>query len=151
MKELNLLESMWGPKVRRKTKLIVPLVTYENNRGSLNNKNWAYNVSYAFRDALDIKYELRVQNKISSMEWTQGPILSFKQGDVFHSKAGDKMIQVRFANQMGWDANNNKMYQGSVVFSEFLHNGNLFNKSIDRTVTQMQFLQLLISGHCSDN
>ena len=142
---------MWGPKVRRKTKLIVPLVTYENNRGSLNNKNWAYNVSYAFRDALDIKYELRVQNKISSMEWTQGPILSFKQGDVFHSKAGDKMVQVRFANQMGWDANNNKMYQGSVVFSEFLHNGNLFNKSIDRTVTQMQFLQLLISGHCSDN
>lgn len=146
MNKLDHLKSMWGPKAKRKTDLIVPQVTYEDGQGSLNNDLWAFNVTYAFRDALDIKYEERKKNKKPYMVWTQGPILSFKEGDVIHSKDGKRSVQVRFANQMGWDANKEEMYPGSVVYSEYAVSGNSLSKAGEHTCTQMQFLQLLISG-----
>lgn len=145
MKALNHLKSMWGQKVRRKTDLIVPEVTYQDGEGSLNNESWAFNVSYAFRDALDIKYEERKKNKQPYMTWTQRPLLSFKEGDFLHSADGKRAVRVRFANQMGWDASKGEMYQGSVVYSEYAESGNSLSKCSERTCTQMQFLQLLIS------
>ena len=137
---------MWGPKVKRKTDLIVPQVTYEDGQGSLNNDSWAFKVTYVFRDALDIKYEERKKNKEPYMVWTQGPILSFKDGDMIHSKDGNRSIQVRFANQMGWDATKEEMSPGSVVYSEYAVSGNSHSKLGEHTCTQMQFLQLLIHG-----
>jgi hypothetical protein len=146
MKELNHLKSMWGEKVRRRTDLIVPEVTYKDGQGSLNNEYWAFSVPYAFRDALDIRFEERKKNRQSYMTWTQGPILSFKEGDFFHSADGKRAVQVRFAHQMGWDASKGEMYQGSVVYSDYSVSGNSLSKRSEHTCTQMQFLQLLISG-----
>ena len=146
MNELNHLKSMWGPKVKRKADLIVPKVSYEDGQGSLNNDSWAFNVTYAFREALDIKYEERKKNNRLYKVWTQGPIISFKEGDILHSKDGKRSVQVRFAQQMGWDANKEQMYQGSVVYSTYDVSGDSLTKAREHTCTQMQFLQLLIYG-----
>jgi hypothetical protein len=146
MNELEYLKSLWGPKAKRKTDLIVPQITYENNEGSLNNESWAYNVSYAFREALDIRLEQRMRNSVPYKIWTQGPLLSFKDGDLIHSQDGKKSVQVLFAREMGWDSIKEEMYQGSVVYTEFGLSGNSLTKRSEHTCTQMQFLQLLIFG-----
>jgi hypothetical protein len=146
VKELVYLKSMWAHKVRRKTELIVPEVTYHNNQGSLNNESWAFKVPYAFREALDIKFEQRKKNKKPYMVWTQGPILSFKDGDLIHTKDGKRAVQVQFASQMGWDPITDEMYQGSVVYYEYDTSETSPIKTNEYTCTQMQFLQLLITG-----
>ncbi len=75
MDELILLRNIWGSRRKelkngepakkivflRKVELIVPRISYENGKGNLHNDHWAYQVSYAFREALDIKYEERTQ------------------------------------------------------------------------------------------
>ena len=63
MEELEYLKSLWSRKIKRKTKLIVPEVKYQNLKGSLNNENWKFKVPYAFREALDIKFEQRMKDK----------------------------------------------------------------------------------------
>lgn len=147
MNELNHLRSMWAANVKRRTELIVPQITYDGQENSLNNDSWAFKVHYSFRDALDIKYEERKKDKKPYMIWTQGPILSFKEGDLIHSKDGHRAVQVRCATQMGWDSERAEMYQGSVSYSEFIVSGNSVSKlNKDESCTQMQFLQLLISG-----
>lgn len=146
MSELEQLKSMWAAKVKRTTNLIVPKVTHDGNDGSLNNDSWAFKVTYAFRDALDIKYEERKKNKKPYMVWTQGPVLSFKEGDLVYSKDSTRAVQVRVANRMGWDSAKGEMYQGSVVYSLFTVSGGPFSKLGERSCTQMQFLQLLIQG-----
>ena len=146
MTELEHLKSMWSTKTKRSTKLIIPQVTYKNSIGSLNNDNWFFHVPYAFREALDIKFEERKKDKKSYMVWTQGPIISFKEGDILHSKDKNQTIQIRFANQMGWDTSKEEMYQGSVVYSEYTTSNNTLIKQAEHSCTQMQFLQLLING-----
>jgi len=146
MKELDLLKSMWAPKVKRKTELIVPKITYSGMHGSLNNGHWKYRVPYAFRDSLDIKYEKRMKDKIPYMVWTQGPILSFKEGDLLTARDGKKSVQVQYANQMGWDTSKNQMHEGSVVYDEFDINNGKCTKIQRITCSQMQFLQILIYG-----
>ena len=144
MNELEHLKSMWCEKVKRSTKLIVPDVTYENMVGSLNNAHWAFKVPYAFREALDIKYEQRIKGKESHKIWTQGPILGFKEGDLLHSKNSTKAVQVQFANPMGWDKQNNEMFQGSVYYTEYKISDSKYTETQRKTSNQMLFLQLLI-------
>ena len=146
MNELEHLRSMWAAKVKRKTELIVPQVTYIGRGGSLNNDAWAFKVPYAFRDALDIKYEERKKDKKPYMVWTQGPLLSFNEGDLLRSKDGLRAVQIRISNPMGWDSTKNEMYQGSVVYSDYAVSNKLFSKFNQDTCTQMQFLELLIRG-----
>ena len=146
MNELEHLRSMWAAKAKRKTELIVPQVTYDGQEKSLNNDSWVFKVPYSFRDALDIKYEERKRDKKPYMVWTQGPLLSFKEGDLIRSKDERRAVQVRFATQMGWDSGKAEMYQGSVVYSDFAVSGNSFSKLNENSCTQMQFLQLLIFG-----
>lgn len=146
MNELTLLKSMWAEKIKRKTDLIVPRVTHDGKEGSLNNESWAFTVPYAFRDALNIAYEERKKDKKPYMVWTQGPILSFKEGDLVHSKDGCRAVQISFARPMTWDSAKNAMHQGSVVYSEYVLSGNAYSKLHERSCSQMQFLQLLIQG-----
>lgn len=103
-------------------------------------------MGFGFRDALDIKYEERRRNKKPYMIWTQGPILSFKEGDMIHSGDKKRTLQVRYANQMGWDESKSEMNQGSVFYSAYTTSNNEIAKIGDHTCTQMQFLQLLIAG-----
>jgi len=147
MELLDHLESMWAKKVKRKVPTI-PIVSYDTelSAGSLNNDDWYFKVPYAFREALDLKYEERKKNKKGYMVWTQGPVLSFKDGDSFTAKDNKTAVQVQFSNPMGWDSAKDEMYQGSVVFDEFTINNNQFSKIKQHSCSQMEFLKTLISG-----
>ena len=147
MQILEHLESMWASKIKRKT-LTVPKVNYDSKLtiGSLNNDNWYFKVPYAFRGALGLKFEERKKNRKGYMVWTQGPILSFKNGDTFTSKNGNRGLQVQFASRMGWDSEKNEMYLGSVVFKEFTVDGNNFTEINQHDCNQIEFLDILISG-----
>lgn len=146
MDQLDHLRSMWGPAIKRSTKLIVPKVTYEESSGSLNNDDWVFNVPYAFRDALDIKYEQRKKRKEANMVWTQGPILRFKEGDTLTSKDKALMVQVKFANPMGWDESKHEMNQGVVLYELYEIARNQIKKISRENCSQMHFLAELIGG-----
>ena len=146
MNELEHLRSMSGGKIRRKTELIVPSVTYSGMEGSLNNEAWAFSVPYAFRDALDIKYEERKKNKQSYMVWTQGPLLRFRDGDMLHTKDQTRTVQVDTATPISWEKKKGGMYQGSVAYSEYSPASAPYKKLASYSCTQMQFLALLIYG-----
>jgi hypothetical protein len=157
--ELEYLCSLWEKankqetgepycKVSRAIKLIVPEVTYypKEMAGSLNNDHWAYDVSYAFRDALDIKFEQRMKNKKPYMVWTQGPLINFTKGDWIHSKCGQKSLQVQFSSGMGWDPTILQMYNGIVNFDRFNKKDGSWIKTSSESLDQMEFLEMLIMG-----
>lgn len=153
--ELLHLRSLWPRhdkkknawvRVPRSTELIVPRVEFAGGQGHLQNEHWAYVVDYPFSDAIDIKFEQRVQGDKSWMVWTQGPLLRFGVGDILHRRDRKGMVQVQFATPMGWDAQTNDMYQGAVVYDEFSSDGGTFKPKRRVSATQMQFLGLLITG-----
>lgn len=127
---------------------VVPRVTWNSEAmtGSLNNEHWEFNVSYAFRDALDLRYIERIRDKKKVNLWTQGALLSFKEGDLITSRCKSKTLQVKLANPMGWDADNNEMYYGSVTFKFYGAEGGGFNCIYEKNVTQLEFLEMLIKG-----
>lgn len=146
MNELKHLISMWSPKVKRKTDLIIPEVTYSELEGTLNNCSWVFNVSFAFRSALDIKYEQRKKDKKAYMVWTQGPLIGFKEGDLIHSQDGLRALQVRIAKPISWDIEKKEMYQGYLLFDELKFSNSVVFEIKQYTCTQMQFLEILIYG-----
>ena len=150
MHELELLETMWnGPRAERKTELISVLhLDAEDSVGKIKNDAWIFNVTHAFRDSLDIKYEERKKNKKSYHLWTQGPIISFKQGDFIHSHCGERALQISFSSPMGWDTNKKEMYQGKVTYTEFSIENKKYSEVQEKSCSQMQFLKTLISGDC---
>ncbi len=139
MNELEHLRSMWASKTKRKTQLIVSQVTYDGREGSLNNDSWVFKVHFSFRSALDIKYEERKRDKKPYMVWTQGSLLSFKEGDLLHSKDRCRAVRVQFARQMGWDSEKEEMYQGSVDYSDYVVSGNAFSKLNDHSLHKCNF------------
>lgn len=147
MKEIKLLRSMWSPKVRRETDLIVPQITLSEKGNSLNNDFWAFKVTFAFRNALDIKYEERKKDKEPYLIWTQGPFLNFKEADLIHSQDESRALQVQVATPVVWDFEKNEMYQGRVSYIEYVITNELFSKVNEQVCTQMQFLELLIKGN----
>jgi hypothetical protein len=126
----------------RKVELIVPRITYENGRGNLHNDHWAYQVPYAFREALDIKYEERFKETQPYSVWTQGCLLNFLVGDMFKSIHGEPCLQIKDADPMSFDEKNDVLYEGNVTYERF------FEKGIIEpiTVSQMEFLKILIYG-----
>jgi hypothetical protein len=135
-------ESIKQVGIPRSVELIVPSVSYTNNEGSLNNDYWAYKVPYGFHDALDIKFEERKKNKIPYMVWSQGCLLSFSGGDFFESIGDTPCLQVASAKSVFWDSVNGVMDDGEVTYELFDKRGlgEFF------TVSQFEFLQLLIAG-----
>ncbi|WP_064602820.1 hypothetical protein [Photobacterium sp. J15] len=124
---------------------IVPAVTWDSVKqvGSLNNEHWFFDVGYAFREALDLIFMDRVRNKRRVNLWTQGAIISFKEGDLIRSRCGQRSVQVKYANPMGWDEVKNDMYYGSVTYQEsFFESG----QSETKHATQLDFLSMLING-----
>ncbi|CAB4202587.1 hypothetical protein UFOVP1367_25 [uncultured Caudovirales phage] len=129
------------PRIDRSLKLIVPFVTFENGYGSLNNDNWAYAVTYAFRDALDIIYELKDEKTNPHMVWTQGCRLNFLVGDMLNHKDGGVSLQVVSSMPMGWTLDKT-FTMGSVTYQSFIQTG----LSDFITVSQFEFLAVLING-----
>ncbi|MFK3862589.1 hypothetical protein [Pseudoalteromonas rhizosphaerae] len=148
---LKHLKTMWPSDDKSKIKrelAAYPSVYYNSvlSQGTLNNEHWYFNVPYTFRDALDIKYEQRIKDKVGSMVWTQGPILKFKMGDNFPAKNTNISLQVQFGDQMGWDRDKNEMYLGSVVFDLFELIDKKYTYKQRYQCNQMEFLELLING-----
>jgi hypothetical protein len=154
---------------KRSTTLIVPKMGWDNKagQGSLNNSHWAYDVHYSFRDALDLSFDTRRRSipvidelglpvideetkkpKKKSQPyqlWTQGFRIHFKEGDVLRSNQGFPTLQIQSSTAMDWDNENNKMFEGEVNYQyfkdvKFGHVGDI------ETVSQMQFLQILLHG-----
>ncbi|WP_338416434.1 hypothetical protein [uncultured Sphaerotilus sp.] len=148
MKELNILRSMFAPRPKRTTELIVPRVTFHAGKGSLNNEHWAFSVPYHFTDALDIKYEERQKDKQKYMLWTQGPSINFRAHDVIHSRDNKITLQVRSASPVRWDPSKNEMNEGYVTFilHEEIGESLDLNPRIEIIYTQLEFLKLLIDG-----
>lgn len=134
------------PKTRRSTTLIVPKVSFSRDSQSLNNDDWAFHVGYGFRDALDIKLQERVKDKKRIMVWTQGPIISFKEGDLIHSKDDKMSVQVITGTPSAWYADKDTFDQGSVSFTV---RGIEELKGIPKSLSQYEFLQFLIDGNPS--
>lgn len=112
------------------------------------NEHWHYKVSFAFRDALDIKFTEKVKDRESSKEWTQGVYLNFKEGDTLHSKNKKKCIQIIRAIPA-------KIYmgeyqEGTVVYYEYNidERGRYTLVNIDKKkhLSQKEFLYYLITG-----
>lgn len=174
------LKSLWKPRVSKKTgkvtfKRSVDLIVpgrpgwdEKTGRGDLNNGHWAYDVSYAFRSALDISYDTRrktvdvvdkitgeavideetgkpKRKKVVYQVWTQGLFIHFKEGDLLSSSKGFPALQVKSSSPMEWDEENNVMFEGEVNYEifekvKFGHVGDV------TTVSQMDFLSILVCG-----
>ncbi|SGY87528.1 hypothetical protein [Moritella viscosa] len=148
-KEITQLKALWQERTQRSTSLIVPSMSNEHSKlvpDDIHHSHWCFNIPYAFRDALDIKYEQRKKDKKTYMVWTQGPMLSFNEGDTFTSKNQNCALQIIFATGMGWDAAKNEMYQGSVVFEEFKIENKKYTNIKQHSCNQMAFLEILITG-----
>lgn len=101
MRELNLLASLAATgRLKRGRRLLVQDLQYEGTTGHWRTAEWAYAVPYAFREALDIRFLLRMEHKQEVMRWTQGPLLAFSAGDVLHRCDGSGCVQVVFARPM---------------------------------------------------
>ena len=99
---------------------VIPSVTWNSTTqiGSLNNEHWVFDVGYAFREALDLIYMARKRNKCKVYLWTQGALISFKEGDLIQTRCGKRSVQVQYANPMGWDEATNDIYYGMVTYQE---------------------------------
>jgi hypothetical protein len=155
MDELEFLRALW-PKARpdgtrstskRSDKLVVGRISEEAPGCFPHTDWWAFQVGLHFREALDIRYLERKVFGQSVNKWTQGPLLRFDVGDIVHRRDGRHLVQVTFAQPMGWDTAINEMYEGVVTFDEFDMAGESPSRLRSDTTTQMDFLHLLIYGH----
>jgi len=155
----------------RVTRLIVPVPSWDEaaGTGDLNNSDWAYEVPYTFRTSLDLSLDTRRKqvdvldsetgdpvideetNKVKRKShpyqiWTQGFIIDFKEGDLLISNKGFPALQVQSSRPMDWVEEENKVFEGEVNYElfdtmKFGHLGNI------KTVSQMEFLEILIHGY----
>jgi hypothetical protein len=148
--------------IERTEQLLIPIIR-ANNALTLDNAHWAYQVPFGFNDALDLKY-LKRARKIPDLDdngkqrinekgkpatkdyyyaaWTQGCFINFKETDFFQSNNNAPDLQISAAKPMSFNDKTGVMNEGSVTYQHFIKRGTgeFF------TVTQIEFLQLLIHG-----
>ncbi|MCW3171403.1 hypothetical protein [Shewanella subflava] len=143
MKEIDLIQKI-GSK-RRATRSVDLIAKIKMDH--LDTNHWVYPIGYGFRDAIDIRYDERVKDKKKYMVWTQGPIISFKEGDFICSGCKCFALQVEFAQPMGWNVEKDLMYLGNVVFKFFKQKAGKFALYSKYECDQVGFLALLINGN----
>lgn len=143
-----ILSSMWKKNRRREKNLITSWASARHGKtGGLGNEHWAFSVGYHFREALDMKFQELQKNLKKYYDWTQGPIINFKEGDSIPSKDGGILISVDYAMPMGWDTETESMYQGIVTFRCFEKGKNeRWQACCTYTMSQMDFLRILVEG-----
>lgn len=164
-KEIKHLRSMWKARPRRSNDLIVSEVSLKGINGQIRTDNWAYEIPYGMREALDLKFlerkktEKKGEKPKSYWVWTQGPLLAFKMGDALYNYHSDDrecytMLQVYSAVSMSWDSEKDRMNEGEVsfrVFERSTQNGQFtMSEAGDYEVSQMDFLIILITGKLPD-
>ncbi|WP_111639955.1 hypothetical protein [Marinomonas shanghaiensis] len=132
----------------KSTKLIVSSVTFDEHQknGHLNNDHWTFCVGYAFRDALGLSFDQRRKSKVPYMVWTQSPYIYFKEGDLLISKCGNYSLQVKMANAVRRVKDTNLIDYGLVDFSVLKKTEGKYRHRAMKTMTQYEFLQVLIYG-----
>lgn len=158
-KEAQHLDALWklatnketGEKYYRadkSTKLIVSGVSFDESQksGHLNNDHWSFCVGYAFRDALGLSFDQRKKNKVAYMVWTQSPYIYFKEGDLLASRCGNYNLQVKMANAVRREKISHLIDYGLVNFLIFKKLDGRRRYYAMQTMTQYEFLQVLIYG-----
>lgn len=146
MHEINLIRTLFGQQAKRTLDLIISSVTYNGSNGALGNDHWHYRVPFAFRDALDIRYDKRVKGGRQYDVWTQGPFISFSAGDVLTSKDGTACVQVEQATSVVWDVAKGMMNEGTVIYKKFSISEHRYTEIATATCSQIEFLAMLIGG-----
>lgn len=142
--EKLIINSLRNKKSSRSSELLS-----EVENGKLLNEHWYYKVDFAFRDALDIQYTKKSENKQSTKEWTQGIYINFKEGDTLHRKDNRECIQV--IRSIPTTLNSVGEYQeGIVVYYKYKIDESgkysLVNVDEKKHFTQKEFLYYLMRG-----
>ena len=155
---LNLLEHILREKSTRAKRLTDLLKDPNDNEKFA--EGWHMCVPPCFNDALDIKQTERMQNKITTLAWTQGTSFSFKAGDMLYdtpdaydtwSEALKHIglgVQVDAAFSAGPSEDISGRFPGRVTFSIFTPNEDR-SKIVRRavhTMSQDDFVKFLILG-----
>ena len=163
----NLFKSLWTPeneksRVSHGTQLI-GLVLKRNNEFVLKTPvHWDFDISYHFRDALGLSFEVRSRGPLKSylliddndplkkpnsfQMWTQSPIINFSKGDTFSSNNQNLLIQVQSSSTIGWDSSINDIYEGNVTFKVYDSTTTPPKLEEYRECNQYDFLQMLVTG-----
>ncbi|MGL5592993.1 MAG: hypothetical protein ACRDDH_03525 [Cetobacterium sp.] len=149
MNEIIFFEKLIKNSLRNKKSLRSSKLLCKVENGKFLNEHWHYEVDFAFRDALDIQYTKKSENKQSTKEWTQGVYINFKQGDTLHRKDNSDCIQV--VRAMPTMLNSIGEYQeGIVVYYKYKIDESgkysLANLEEKKHFTQKEFLYYLITG-----
>lgn len=126
-----------------KAKKSVRLLTFLKNP-HLETTGWAYKLTPAFNEALDIKMTDRVNDAVKGKTWTQGRDFNFKTGDVIHSSDSTIVLQVTSSSS----ATHSDEYsvEGIVQYDVFeIKNGKYAKKHADQC-SQIMFIRKLIEG-----
>jgi hypothetical protein len=136
---LLVLDSLTGTNARKSVRLLTFL-----KDPHLETTNWAYKLTPAFNEALDIKMTDRVNDTGKGKVWTQGGSFNFKTGDVVHSADGSLALQVTSSSS----ATQSEDYsvEGIVQFDVFQVNGGKYTKKGESQCSQIKFVRKLIEG-----
>lgn len=146
MKEIHLIRSLFGPQTKRSLDLIVSSVDSNGPSSKFDNEHWYYSVPFAFRDALDIRLSQRIKAGKPTQTWSQGPYISFSEGDVLTSKDGSTCLQVIQASPVSWDATKGSANEGLVTYKKFAVADSRYEEIAVTTCSQIEFLTLLMLG-----
>ncbi|WP_228553543.1 BRCT domain-containing protein [Pseudoalteromonas sp. PPB1] len=135
----------WKPRARASKQLICETKRVDGDY-ILKTSHWKYKVLYGHREALGIFFAQRIEDKKPVMRWTQKLCLNFKAGDLYERRDGLGWIQVFYAIEMGWDMENGAMHEGTVTYDVYGNINGDYTRSERKTCTQMEFLELLITG-----
>jgi hypothetical protein len=103
-------------------------------------------LGFAFRSAIGIEFIARSKAGIAQKAWLQSGILSFALGDTLWHRNGTEAVQVVGAQPMGWDAVEEEMHLGSVIYDRIYPSGNRLVRTGHWTTDQVSFLETLIDG-----
>ena len=159
------LKTLWIPKIpkgckdqddidqekeqrhERVVRLIVGHISWDkqSSKGIFRDVDWAYDVGYCFREALDLSFDKRFKDKKPFYTWTQGFRIYFKEGDLLTSKKGFPTLQVQQGIPMSWDQESKSVDQGQVSYQLFknIRYGDIAGIE---TINQMEFLNILLFG-----
>jgi hypothetical protein len=118
--------------------------------------DWAYWVPPSFNSALDIKLTPRVLDGRQVLVWTQGGLFSFASGDILHLQSDGSYLQSLECVQVvtgtpDYYAEDSGYISGRVEFDQYSRRDlqSQFQKVRRHSLTQLDFLRLLISGQYS--
>jgi hypothetical protein len=136
---LVVLETLTSTTARKSARLLTFLKEPNSETDS-----WAYKLTPAFNEALDIKMTDRVNDGGKGKVWTQGANFNFKAGDVVHSINETIALQVTASSSA--TQSEELSLEGNVRYDIFEINGGKYIKNGEAECSQVEFVRKLIGG-----